>query len=76
MKNKKVKELLYEIRGSIVEEIGEMDRMEGNTAKEFVKDAPSFSYGYLRGLSEAAMILLEKIYAMYPEEKEQERAYD
>ena len=44
----------------IIEEIAEQARRDGNTQEMFVKDWRSFEYGYLRGLTEAAMIMLER----------------
>ena len=70
MKKKKVKEMLYGIRVRIIDEIEEQERMEENTAKEFVKHGGSFVYGYKRGLTEAAMIMLDEIIKEWPEEED------
>ena len=72
MKKEKVKELLYSIRCEIIDEIGELDRMMENSAEQFIKDGGSFRYGYRRGLTEAAMIMLERIYEKFPEEKDED----
>ena len=74
MKKKNVKALLYKIRCEIIDEIGEMDRMMENSAEQFIKDGGSFRYGYRRGLTEAAMIMLDRIYEKFPEEEENEKA--
>lgn len=72
MKKKLVKEKLYEIRLAIIEEIEEPE----DDIEEFLlkKQGHSMRYGYQVGMSRAAMILLEEIYKMFPEEKEDERA--
>ena len=74
MKKKKVKELLYRIRFEIIYEIDAQKRMDENTAPQFVRDDISFEYGYKRGLTEAAMIMLDRIYEKFPEEEENEKA--
>ena len=71
MKKEKVKELIYGMRVEIIEEIGDLKRMKENTQMSFVKDYGSFEYGYKRGLTEAAMIMLDRIYDKVPEEKEE-----
>jgi len=71
MKKKEVKQFVYGIRVEIINEIGELKRMEENTVKMFVNDEASFEYGYRRGLTEAAMIMLDRIYDKFPEEKEE-----
>ena len=72
MKRKNVKKLIYGIRMDIIDEIGELNRMNKNTQMSFVKHYGSFEYGYKRGLTEAAMIMLDRIYETFPEEKEEE----
>lgn len=73
MKKKKVKAMLYEIRGSIIDEIGSREREEINSQPLFIQHWSTFDYGYRRGLTEAAMIMLDKIYEMFPEEEQDER---
>ena len=69
MKKKKVKDLLYSIRTEIIEEISETNRM--NNCPQYLRtDQGSYHYGYQRGLTEAAMIMLERIMEKFPEEKE------
>ena len=72
MKKKEVKQFVYGIRVEIINEIGELKRMEENTQKTYVKDNGSFVYGYRRGLTEAAMIMLDRIYDKFPEENKEE----
>jgi len=76
MKKTEVKELLFDIRKDIIEEIAEQARRDGNTQEMFVKDWRSFEYGYLRGLTEAAMIMLERIYSRFPEERKKDRYWN
>lgn len=68
MKKAKVKALLYEIRVMIIDEIQEMDRMKAEELKHLYVDYGSYAFGYRRGLTEAAMIMLEKIDEKFPEE--------
>lgn len=70
MKKQKVKEKLYEIRLAIINEIEEPVETMENFIFEHQKD--SFEYGYKVGMSWAAMIMLDKIMEMFPEEKEDE----
>lgn len=76
MKKTEVKGLLFDIRKDIIEEIAEQARRDGNTQEMFVKDWRSFEYGYLRGLTEAAMIMLERIYSRFPEERNKDRYWN
>lgn len=65
MKKKKVKEKLYKIQMEIIEQIEdpteEMEQFLFNHQKDSMK------YGYQVGMSRAAMILLDKIFEMYPD---------
>ena len=74
MKKKKVKEKLYDIRKAIIDQIEEpteeMEQFLFNHQKDSMK------YGYQVGMSRAAMILLDKIYEMFPEEKNEEDYID
>ena len=70
MKKQKVKEKLYEIRLAIINEIEEPAETMGEFIFEHQKD--SFEYGYKVGMSWAAMIMLDKIMEIFPEEKEDE----
>ena len=70
MKKQKVKENLYKIRMDIIDQIEEPNEVMEKFIFEHQKD--SFEYGYKVGMSWAAMILLDKIYEMFPEEKEDE----
>ena len=70
MKKHKVKEKLYEIRVDIIDQIEEPNEVIEEFIFQHQKD--SFEYGYKVGMSRAAMILLDKIYEMFPEEKEDE----
>ena len=76
MKKTEVKELLYDIRTDIINEIAEQNRRDGNTQELFLKDWGTFEYGYLRGLTEAAMIMLERIYGRFPEEKRKDEYWN
>ena len=70
MKKKRVNEKLYEIRVAIIDEIEEpTEEMEQFLL--YLQDE-SMEYGYNVGMSHAAMILLDKIYEMFPEEKDEE----
>ena len=70
MKKQKVKENLYKIRVDIIDQIEEPKEVMEDFIFGHQKD--SFGYGYRVGMSWAAMILLDKIYEMFPEEKEDE----
>ena len=70
MKKQKEKEKLYEIRVAIIDEIEEPKEVMEKFIFEHQKD--SFGYGYRVGMSWAAMIMLDKIMEMFPEEKEDE----
>ena len=72
MKKAKVKALLYEIRVMFINEIAERERMRAEELEHLYKDYGSYEYGYMRGLTEAAMIMLEKIDEMFPEEKHEQ----
>lgn len=69
MKKKKVKEKLYEIRKAIIEEIEEPEEGTEILIQKYEKGF--MRYGYRVGMSRAAMILLYKIYEMFPEEEEE-----
>ena len=73
MKTAKAKALLYEIRVMIIDEIQEMERMKAEELEHLYKYYGSYSFGYRRGLTEAAMIMLEKIYEVFPEEKAEDK---
>lgn len=68
MKKKLVKGKLFDIRAAIIDEIEEPKE----DIEEFLLKNQEYSmrYGYRVGMSRAAMILLEEIYKMFPEEKE------
>ena len=69
MKKKEAKEFIYEIRCKIIEEIGEHERIQEECGKGYLyTNFKSFEYGYNRGLTEAAMIMLDEIYRKWPEE--------
>ena len=70
MKKNKVKALMYSVRLEIIEEIEEMERMEYNSAQYLIKDRSSFEYGYKRGLTEAAMIILDRIKDSFPKQSD------
>ncbi len=70
MKKKKVKEKLYEIRLEIIEQIG--DPTEEMEQFLFNHKEGSMKYGYRVGMSHAAMIVLDKIYELFQEEKDEE----
>ena len=67
MRKKRVKEMLYEIRKNIIKEIDEPTE----ELDEFIfkNEVSSTLYGYQVGMSRAAMILLDKIRELYPEEE-------
>ena len=67
MKKKRVKEKLYEIRLAIIDEIEEPTEEMEQFLYDHQKD--NMEYGYKVGMSHAAMILLDKIYELFPEEK-------
>ena len=73
MKKEKVKSLLYDARGKIIDELDEMKEYPGEA---FVKNHGmkeyDFDYGYRVGISSAAMILLNVIYELFPEEKDED----
>lgn len=70
MKKKKVKEKLYDIRVAIIDQIEEPTEEMEQFLFNHQKD--SMEYGYQVGMSRAAMILLDKIYELFPEEKDEE----
>lgn len=70
MKKQKVKEKLFEIRGTIMDEIEKP--AEGVFLFMLLHKNDSFEYGYRFGMATAATILAEKTYEMFPEEKEDE----
>lgn len=74
MKKKKVKEKLYDIRVAIIDQIEEPTEEMEQFLFNHQKD--SMEYGYQVGMSRAAMILLDKIYEMFPEERNEEDYID
>lgn len=70
MKKQKVKEKLFEIRGAIIHEIDKP--AEGVFLYMLLHKKDSFENGYKMGMATAATIMAEKIYEMFPEEKEDE----
>ena len=74
MKKKKVKEKLYDIRKAIIDQIEEPTEEMEQFLFNHQKD--SMEYGYQVGMSRAAMILLDKIYEMFPEERNEEDYID
>lgn len=70
MKKEKVKEKLFDIRAAIIDEIE--DPSEEMSLFLLKHEEDSMDYGYKVGMSRAAMIMLEKIYEMFPEEKEED----
>ena len=74
MKKKKVKEKLYDIRIAIIEQIEEPTEEMEQFLFNHQKD--SMEYGYQVGMSREAMILLDKIYEMFPEERNEEDYID
>ena len=71
MKKKNVKALMYSTRVKIINEIELCDRAAENELKSCYRDLNSYMYGYKRGLTEAAMIMLDVIYAKWPEEEDE-----
>jgi len=73
MKKQKVKKKLYEIRVAIINEIEEpKEELEEFITRREEEGRGSMMYGYKVGMSQAAMILLDKIYEMFPEEKDED----
>lgn len=70
MKKRKVIKKLYDIRIAIIDQIEEpTEEMEQFLL--YHQDG-SMEYGYKVGMSHAARILLDKIYEMFPEERNEE----
>ena len=72
MKRKNVIKNLYRIRCEIIDEIVEKKRLEFKEDHSAIQNYSNFVWGYKVGLSQAAMILLDKIYELFPEEKDEE----
>ena len=72
MKKKNVIKNLYKIRCEIIDETVLKERLEIKRDHPLIKNYSNFVWGYKVGLSQAAMILLDKIYDLFPEEKDEE----